>query len=407
MFIFKLAILNIFRNKVQSLISLLAICSAISILLFFRGFIDFSLEGLKSSTIRTELGHFQVAKSSHFEIGGDIVSAPENQIEKSIYEKIYQRFSQQSNIVTISPRLSTSGLVAYNDKSLYAKITGIDSKRDEEFSSYEFIVEGRQIKREGECVVGNALSKALSLNINNEITIMSTTEYGGINALTCNLVGIVKTQSKELDKVYVKMDLNSLQSLIDTQRIDYMMFLMNDDYIAQDGLEEIKKIISDTGLKVKTWEELAEYYQSVKSLYESVFNIALFSLLVIMILSILNTVSMSIFERMSEIGMLRAVGMSRYEIFKLFLFEGFLLGLFGGVFSCIVSYLIISLINYLGGIPMPPPPGMTSGYNVYINISFGSILLSLLLSLFSSMAATIYPAFITSRKEIISAINSQ
>lgn len=402
-FFLKFAALNLFRNRTQTVISLLAICSSITILLFFRGFIDFTLQGLQASTI-AELGHVQIAKSEHFAIGGDIVNSTDNQLSEADVEHIKQSLANMDAVKAVSPRLQGSGIIAFNDTTLYVKLTGVDPQQDTEFASAEMLIDGRQIRNDNECVLGNALYEALHIDLMQEVSILSTTEDGGMNAITCQLVGVVETKSRELDKVYTKLHIHHLQTLFDTQRLNYIMVLLENNRQLDTFVQELSPQFNGP-ISYRTWQALAEYYQAVKSLYESVFNIAIISLILIMTLSILNTVSMSIFDRHSEIGMLRAIGTSKQQIFIQFFIEGALLGVLGAVLGTLVGISLISYLNYLGGISMPPAPGMTSGYSVIITVSVLSIGLAFLLAVFSATLATIYPSYIATKKDIVSSIN--
>ncbi len=404
-FIFNFSIKNVFRNQIQTLISLLAICSSVVILLFFRGFIDFTLEGLKANTI-SEIGHVQIGKKSHFELGGDIVNSTSNQLNAKEYQSILQSISGINYIKAVSPRLNGSGIIALNNTSLYVKLTGVNPKQDEEFSSAETIINGRQVRNSDECIIGNSLYQALGAKLLQELTLLSTTEYGGINAVTCKLVGIVETRSRDLDKVYTKLHIKNLKRLFDTDKLNYVMVLLDSDKQIETFTNKLKNKLTEN-IYYRTWEDLAEYYKSVKSLYESIFNIATLSLVFIMILSILNTISMSIFDRHNEIGMLRAIGMSKQQIFSHLFIEGTVLGLLGAFFGTLIGVGIISYINYLGGISMPPAPGMTSGYDVIIKVSPYSVKLAFIMSISSAIFATFYPAHKATQKEIVFSINKR
>ena len=63
---FKLALRNIFRNKRRTAITFLSIIAASAAIIIFGGFIAFSFEGLRETTIRTQLGHLQIAKKGYF-----------------------------------------------------------------------------------------------------------------------------------------------------------------------------------------------------------------------------------------------------------------------------------------------------------------------------------------------------
>ena len=126
----------------------------------------------------------------------------------------------------------------------------------------------------------------------------------------------------------------------------------------------------------------------------------------IIILSITNTLSMAVIERTGEIGTIMALGVRRGGILRMFVTEGLLLGLFGGVIGILLGALLAFTISAIG-IPMPPPPGMARGYIGQIMISPGLILEALSLALFTTLLASILPAWKASRMIIVDALRHQ
>ncbi|STJ88696.1 efflux ABC transporter permease [Escherichia coli] len=77
-----LALRNVFRNKRRTCIVFLSISAAMSAMIVFGGFINYTFEGLRESTIRTQLGHFQIAQRGYFEQGASqsrelLISSPQ------------------------------------------------------------------------------------------------------------------------------------------------------------------------------------------------------------------------------------------------------------------------------------------------------------------------------------------
>ena len=87
----------------------------------------------------------------------------------------------------------------------------------------------------------------------------------------------------------------------------------------------------DQALVVKAWEELADYYRQVQEFYRSLLRIVRFIIMLVVIFTIVNTMTMAVLERTREIGTLRAIGTQKTGIIGLFLAEGFWIGFFGGV----------------------------------------------------------------------------
>ncbi|MBO9537886.1 FtsX-like permease family protein [Herbaspirillum sp.] len=400
----RLAFRNIFRNKRRTAITFMSIVAASAAIIVFGGFIAFSFEGLRETTIRTQLGHLQIAKKGYFDQGAGLsesfLIADPARIERDI---------RQSPLVnTTTWRLTGSGLISSGETSLSARLVGIIPEREEDFTAFETIIAGTHLDQdtpEG-CVIGTGLAKGLNATENTTLTILGTTLNGMINALDCNVVGIVRTASKDYDNVYVKVPLSLLQRLFDTTKVEKILVLANDT----DQMPSIEKlaaqsIAGDPSLEYKSWLELAEFYRGVVNLYTSIFKLASIVLGIVIFLSIANTMSMSAFERFNEIGALRAIGQTRAGIIKMFVYEGTLIGLIGSSLGLSAGTLLAWGINLTGGITVPAPPGMSTGYTALIKLSPPAFLYSFFTALLASVLSSFYPAWLASRIDIIRALH--
>ncbi|EFG3592461.1 ABC transporter permease, partial [Escherichia coli] len=209
--------------------------------------------------------------------------------------------------------------------------------------------------------------------------------------------------AKEYDKVYVKMNLAHLQRLLDTEKIEYLVLLLDETENLSIVASQLSTVISGE-YEYREWTQLAEFYQGVVNLYTSIFRLSFIVLSIIVILSITNTMSMSVFERFREIGTLRAMGQTRLSIIGLFVSEGIIIGILGGIIGVLAGTGFAQLINLSGGIAIPAPPGMSSGYTARINIDFTVILYSFMMSMITATVSSLYPAIIAARKDIVEAL---
>ena len=116
------------------------------------------------------------------------------------------------------------------------------------------------------------------------------------------------------------------------------------------------------------WYDLADFYNKVVALLSRQIGVVEFIIAVIIVLSISNTMIMNVLERTAEIGTSLAIGRSRRQILRQFVYEGLTVGLIGGVLGVSLGWLLATLIS-LVGIPMPPPPGKSEGYSGAILVS--------------------------------------
>jgi putative ABC transport system permease protein len=123
--------------------------------------------------------------------------------------------------------------------------------------------------------------------------------------------------------------------------------------------------------------------------------------IVVAALGIINTMVMSILERYSEIGIMKAVGASDRDIQKIFFFETSLIGLLGGLFGLALGWLVSILINQIvnaflidEGIPF------IQFFSFPWWLCLGAIVFAMLVSLVSG----IYPAVRAARVDPVVAL---
>jgi len=401
---FKLAFRNIFRNRRRTAITFLSIITASAAIIVFGGFIAFTFEGLRETTIRTQLGHLQIATKGYFDQGAGLsesflISDPED-IERDI---------KDSPLVSSTTwRLTGFGLLSAGETTLSVRLVGVIPEREDDFVAMETVIAGAQLDRDtpDACVIGEGLAKGLNVSENANLTILSTTFDGMVNALDCTVLGIVRTASKDFDNVYVKVPLPLLQRLLNTTKVEKILVLANDTGqmpLLQSLVE--RAIAERTDLEYKSWFDLAEFYHGVVNLYTGIFNLVSIVMGVVVFLSIANTMSMSAFERFREIGTLRAIGQTRTGIVKMFVCEGVLIGVIGGLLGLSVGVLLAWVINQSGGIAVSAPPGMSTGYVALIAPGPEAFVYAFITALLASTLSSLYPAWLASRIDILKALH--
>lgn len=401
---FTLALRNILRNKRRTLLTLLAIASGVTAITVFGGFIEYAFFGLREATIRTQLGHVQIYRQGYAEHAltdpvGYLLPDPE-QIEKAL--------AGLPHINTVTRRLTFQALVTTGSNSLSAMITGVMPEREDELAAFETVLDGQPLGPDTPdgAVIGVELAKALGAKPGNYLTIMSTTLGGVINAVEVQVVGIAQTGSQEYDSVFVKVPLAIAQRALDTTAVEKLLVLFDDTDQLDALLPPLRAALAQAGLAVeyRRWEELAIYYNKVVALYRGLFNVITAIIAVIVLFSIVNTMTMSVFERIREIGTLRAIGANRPTIMRLFLTEGALLGVCGALLGILAGIAVAVLINLSGGIPISAPPGMSRGYLSLILIVPWILLYSFVFAVALALLSSAWPAWKASHVKVVEAL---
>jgi putative ABC transport system permease protein len=128
----------------------------------------------------------------------------------------------------------------------------------------------------------------------------------------------------------------------------------------------------------------------------SLFDVLALIAMIVASLGVINTLTMNVLERTQEIGMLRSLGMTRYQVGKMVLAEAGLMGLIGGAFGLLFGVLLSRTV--VGSI------NAMTGYELSYVLPTQGILVSLIVSLIISQLAAILPARRAGNINIIEAI---
>ena len=162
-YLFLIALRNVFRNKRRSLITILAISVGAIAIIMFGGFVNDSFYGLRESTIRSQLGHLQIAKKGFKEFNnsdpinyklynfGEVKTAIEN--DPQLKDKIEG----------IMAEVNFSGLISTGDTSEVFMARGVDIEIDRVFSSFDVVTNGKKLLKDdkGKALLGTILAKNL------------------------------------------------------------------------------------------------------------------------------------------------------------------------------------------------------------------------------------------------------
>lgn len=400
----KLALRNIFRNARRTALTLAAIAFGSAAIILFGGFVHFTYWGVRESAIHSELGHIQLYKRGFFERGH---MAPFDYLITDV-PTITALVESVEHVTIVAPRLGFSGLISTGDTTTSFFGLGVDPEKEADLSSFVRIVDGKDLspRQSKGAILGKGLAAGLGANPGDTLTILSATRHGSINAAEILVRGIFESSTKAFDDRAIKVPFSTVESLLDMEGAVQSLVVVLDktEYTSLVHARLLALLAQyQLDLEAKTWEDLALRYHQVRNLFEKIFRVVTIIVSVIAVLGIANTMTMAVFERTREVGTLMAIGTKRRGIIALFLTEGLLLGILGGVLGLGVGIALAKLIS-IHGIPMAPPPGSTRGYVVRIWVIPEVLGLAFTLSLLTAVLSSFYPAFRASRLKVVEAL---
>lgn len=340
----RIAFRNLSKNKLRSGLCFLMISGAIVSMIVFRGYILKTLDIIEVTVVNSQYGHIQIAKNSYWDM-----SAPEKKdaLMTNYQDYIAEIVKNNPEIESISPRLSTYGLMSTEQISDSSQIIGVDVATEKNLDKGMQITEGRMLKpgSSAEVILGGLLAQRLMVKSGDNITVVTNTVDNIINAIDLKVVGIFSSGIEEVDKITSFINIEDLHKLLQLQAAEILRASVKIPDYNNTVRDKINTLLQKEGIKARGWRELAELFRKVELFYNGQTFIMFSILMFIVVLGILNTISMSLNERIGEIGTLRSFGQSRISLFFQLMWESVILSLIGIVLGVMVSSVLIEIIN--------------------------------------------------------------
>jgi putative ABC transport system permease protein len=372
----KFAWLNTLRNRRRSAVTVSIAALGTAAILLAGGFALFTYQGLAQSSARST-GHLIVARPEQFSKDEDVPL----QHGLDDVAALKARLLADDAVRQVLPKIEFSGLISNGDKSTVMMAAGIDPDA-------EFAVKGPFLKMHAgrvlassdnlQVMLGEGLARSLKAQPGSSLTLMASTTEGALNALDVTVAGVFSTGIGDVDKRLVYTDLATAQKLLVTQRVSSLGVFLDRMESTGSTLDRLRAALPR--LAVRTWLDQAQFYRSVKELYNRIFGALGVIIGVIVVFVVTNAMAMAIIERTREIGTLRALGTLPGQLVRSFALEGLVLGGVGALAGAVVA-LSVAFALLVFPVQMPPPPGRNTGYPLQVAMDptlYGGTLLAML-----------------------------
>lgn len=410
---------NIWRNRRRTLFTIIAIAFGVFSVIFARSFTNGIVGSTTENIVNLQCGHVKIAHEEFVRLERIM---PKEQLIRS-YPELVKAASAIPGVEFISPRVKFSVLLSRKDVNETGVAEGIDPEAlDRQINLSKHIAEGRYFgKNPGkELVIGKKLAEKLGLKVNDELVLVTTDINYSSYALPFKVVGIFDTGFSLLDKHILYIPIDKAREMLDCGETAHeLLIFLKDPETAKDIAAQLSRITepSEPGDKMRymTWHE-NPFISTMLPFMESAWGSIVLIIVIIAALVILNTMLMAVMERFHEVGVLKAMGFKKIEVFFMIMTEAFFIGvigsavggLLGGTLSLITEKTGINLAkmsgNILDKIDIPIP--MFSTY-LYPDFTLGILLTGLLFGIVSALAASLYPSFKAARMLPVEAFRSQ
>ncbi len=408
----KIAFRNLAKNRRRSFYTILAIGLGYAAVNVFGGFTAYIFASLKDGYIYALAnGHLTIFKKGFLSQGKLApMSYLLEEAEARTIKEIVLRFPE---VVLVTPQLYISGLLSNGQVSTIFIAVGRVPSDLRVINSYGGgmigrlnLFTGKQL--EDDILYGVGLSRGLAqqlrLDIGSDGVAMAPTIAGQINALDVQVFQLFDSAIEVLNDKLMLVPLIFAQSLYDTSSVDRLTVLLKETEQTEPMRAALTSALAQHGLdvEVKGWRELSALYNRVKDMFDIIFLFIFVIVFVIAIMSVINTISMAVMERTREIGTLRALGLKRRGIVRLFAIESAMLGILGSVLGLVFTLISWVLVKILE--PTWEPPIITQQLPLEIHLVSKYMVLSSLLLIILSVGAASVPARRAAHQGIVDAL---
>jgi putative ABC transport system permease protein len=412
----KLALRGLMRNRRRSLMTLLAIAFGFSAIALFAGYTHNVYDGLSRQSIHGEmLGHLTLSKRGMRKEGR---LDPERYLLTATEVAAITRLVQdEQHVETVAPRLALSGLVSNGRASTIFIAEGIEpeavvklrsgSLTEAEKKSGKFDNMWMRLDAERPEVVSLAegLVDLLHLKEGEQAQVLVNTLSGQANAADITLGKAFNTGNAGSNDKFAFVSLVLARTLLDAEgRADRLTILLDDKHQTEAMRDRLLVKLGAAGFDVEimTWQELSDFYNQVHGMFDMIFGFIFSIVLTVVVMSVANSMGMTVIERTREIGTLRAIGLKRSGVVRLFTMESMLLTLIGCAAGLLITLVVrwgvnAADISYI-------PPNSAGRVPLLIDLDILRTLFTFLLMGVVGTLAAWMPARRAAQKDIIDAL---
>jgi putative ABC transport system permease protein len=398
MALLKLAVRNLLRNKKRSAITLVALIVGVGAMVAVSGFIN----GFRGMIIENQakglLGSVQVHHAGYV---ANVQSSPLT-LDLADTKELRARIAAVPGVKAISARidfgaqLSTPDLKPPNDDgselseadrgtSTFLMVTAFDPTAEQAVTParWDWVKAARGAMPPSNdspfIVLNDDFARALKLEPRSQATALPPVEQqaalitadreqalNGENVVVGGTFASVTPNDRRLGF----MALGLAQRLLRMEgRVTELALTLQPGADAKQVKQQLQAALGSE-YEVHTWDERIPFVTDLIETQTRIFNLVSTIVLLVVLLGIVNAMLMSVLERVREIGTMLAVGMRRAQIARLFLMEGAVIGVVGGLLGIAFGLVLVAILNTMG-VELPAPGArVASIIHPFVQVSF-------------------------------------
>jgi ABC-type lipoprotein release transport system permease subunit len=398
-----LAYRDLGRNRRRTLFSLVAVALGLALVVTLNGFITGVWGDALETTIRLYTGHVQLRAETYEE---DKLSLKWDDLLQNS-DALAAQAEQMPEVETATPILLAPVILSTAQDSMGLALRGIEPSSSFYDPVRDGIVAGEFLTADDRSgiVIGKSLADELGLQVGSNVSLSIVNASGQPDEAIFTVRGLFTTDVVSYDEGSVFMPLTRAQAFADTgDRASAVIILLHDEQTA----DTVAAALEEPGVTAVTSDEMnrliIETFKTGSSFYVILYGIVMLVVAVV----IANTLLMSVFERIREMGILASLGMKGRQIMTMILIEAVILAVLGigiGIVlgAAFVGYLATVGFEFQG---MGAVEGFAITSTMYAEFNPSGMISLSVWTLVIILLASLYPAWFAARLEPVEALHS-
>jgi len=392
---------NIYRNKRRSALCVLAIAISVFFIVAMAAFMEGMMDNFRKKVITYETGHILITSKEYEKKSAFLPVQYPVEPPGGNLAGLLREIEAVPGVAVVFPRIRTQ-VSLLNSVMKSALLWGIDMERELQYNTFNYktrnankcLVQGRYpAEGANECAIGFRLAHKMGVGVGDKVQLRIVSSEFSNKYYFPVITGIVDFNAADMDKNAVIIPFARAQKLTSLQgKTQTLQVYVRPGQSVDAVFSAVKaRFQGNDDLSLKPYTR--HPYLTLMKAGEAMMAIIYVVFMIVASFLIINTVIMVIHERIKEIGMMAALGMTRREIVLVFFLESVILSALGSVLGCLVSgaaTFFLSQVPFDLGTFMEDM--MAVNNTLYVKFSPSIIGSGLLYGLGISAACTILPS---------------